>query len=83
MIPKSIETNFDTLTRAFLSKDVALLEVKDKKTGKQEYVIVAVNKEGEGFQLVPFAVMVNEDPFERYDPEFESLEGLNNKITNE
>lgn len=60
--------NFDTLQSAFQNGDVALLECQLKATGESVAVIVAVNRDGEDFGFVPFAMMFNGNPYEMLNP---------------
>lgn len=60
--------NFATLQSAFQNGDVALLECQLKATGESVAVIVAVNREGEEFGFVPFAMMLNGSPYEMLNP---------------
>jgi len=61
-------SNFESIKRAFENGDVALLECQLRSTGEKVAVITAVNREGEEFGLVPFAVMLNGNPYEMLNP---------------
>lgn len=60
--------SFETLKRAFADGSVALLDCLDKTTGKPAAVIVAVHMEDGETSFTPFAMMFDEDPFERFAP---------------
>lgn len=70
--PKTIVTdhqkNFDTLTKAFKSGDVALMDCIENSTGEHVAVICAVGKEGEEFVFTPFCKFFNGNPFELLTP---------------
>lgn len=68
MIPDSYRKNFDTLSRAFSNGDVCLLECRDARGGAAAYVVCAVNRVGEEYELVPCARMFHEDPYETLVP---------------
>lgn len=69
-IPATLLENFKTLGRAFDNEDTALVEMVRKSTGKKVAVICAVstNPENGEYYLAPFAVMINGDPFEMFEP---------------
>jgi hypothetical protein len=68
-LPKGHKANFDTLKRAFEAGHVALLDCRDKKTGKPVAVIVALQQEEDGeIGLVPFARLFDGNPYEELDP---------------
>ena len=60
--------NFETLQEAFVNGDVALMECQLKSTGEPVAVVVAVNREGDEFSFVPFAMMFNGNPYEQLNP---------------
>lgn len=61
--------NFETLRRAFLSGDVALMECQVKATGESVAVICATQEaEGEDTNFVPFAAFFNGNPYELLSP---------------
>lgn len=68
MIPQPYRDNFNTLQRAFDSCDACLLECCEPETGKPAYVICAVNRRDEEFELVPFAQLFDDNPYERLAP---------------
>jgi hypothetical protein len=64
MIPQSHKDNFNTLNRAFTDGAACLLECHDRATGNPVYVICAVNRHGEELELVPFARLFDDNPYE-------------------
>ena len=68
MIPQGYRDNFTTLQRAFDAGDACLLECHEQATGKPAYVICAVNRRGEEFELVPFAQLFDDNPYELLSP---------------
>lgn len=69
-IPDSTRQNFKTILLAIANEDVAIMEVRDMRTGEIGDAIVAVSEEPDGsFMFTPFAFMGREDnPYERYMP---------------
>ena len=68
MIPQTHKDNFDTLIRAFGDGAACLLECHDRKTGSPAYVICAVNRNGSDYELVPFARLFEDSPYESLVP---------------
>jgi hypothetical protein len=68
MIPQPYRDNFNTLHRAFDAGNACLLECHERATGKPAYVLCAVNRRGEEFELVPFAQLFDDNPYERLAP---------------
>lgn len=68
MIPQPYRDNFTTLQRAFRDGAACLLECHERATGDTAYVICAVNRSGEDYQLVPFAQLFDDNPYERHAP---------------
>jgi hypothetical protein len=68
MIPQPYRDNFTTLHRAFDAGDACLLECHEQATGKPVYIICAVNRCGEDYDLVPFAQLFNGNPYEQLLP---------------
>jgi hypothetical protein len=60
--------NFETLQHAFANGDIALMEYQLKTTGEAVAVIVAVNRDGDEFGFVPFAMMFDGNPYELLNP---------------
>lgn len=68
MIPQPHRDNFNTLSQAFGDGAACLLECQDRATGNPVYVICAVNRNGEVYELVPFATLFNDNPYELLSP---------------
>jgi Family of unknown function (DUF6117) len=68
MIPQPHRSNFNTLNQAFKDGDACLLECHDRATGKSVYVICAVNRRSPGYELVPFAQLFDDNPYELLAP---------------
>ena len=68
MIPQPHRDNFNTLYRAFDDGSACLLECNELATGKLVYVICAINRRGEDFELVPFATLFDDNPYELLTP---------------
>lgn len=68
MIPQAYRDNFNILQQAFDAGDACLLECHEQATGKPSYVICAVNHRDEEFELVPFAQLFDDNPYERLAP---------------
>ncbi len=60
--------NFDNLARAFKSGDAALVEVRRVADGVAVAAICAIGRDGESYLITPFAVMVEGNPFDLFDP---------------
>lgn len=62
--------NFEMLQHAFAHGRVALLEVQDRSTGESRAAIVAVNVDPETgeHEFVPFALMIDGNPYEQLNP---------------
>jgi hypothetical protein len=65
MIPQPYRDNFQTLHRAFDAGEACLLECHERVTGKPVYVLCAVNFREEVYELVPFAQLFDDNPYER------------------
>jgi hypothetical protein len=74
MIPQSHRDNFNTLNRAFADGAACLLECYEKATGQPVYVVCAVNRNGPDFELVPFARLFDDNPYELLTPPGEMAE---------
>jgi hypothetical protein len=68
MIPQSYRDNFNSLQQAFGDEAACLLECHERATGRPVYVICAVNRRGPDFELVPFAQLFDENPYELLSP---------------
>ena len=64
------KANFETLRLAFDNHDAAILECRERSTGATRAVVVAVeyHKKTQEFQFVPFAVLIEGDPYAAFDP---------------
>ena len=64
------KANFETLRRAFAHSDAAILECRQRATGAIRAVVVAVEprEKGQEFRFVPFAVLIDGDPYAAFDP---------------
>jgi hypothetical protein len=71
MIPQSHKDNFNALHRAFDDGAACLLECHERTTVKPVYVICAVNRRGEEFELVPFATLFSDNPYDLLSPPLE------------
>jgi hypothetical protein len=71
MIPQPHKDNFNTLQQAFEDGAACLLECHERATGRPIYVICAVNRRGEEFELLPFATLFNDNPYELLSPPME------------
>lgn len=71
MIPQPHFDNFNTLSQAFSDGAACLLECNERASGRPVYVICAVNRSGEEFELVPFATLFNDNPYELLSPPVE------------
>lgn len=68
MIPQPQRDIFNTLNRAFGDGAACLLECYEKATGQPAYVICAVNRHGQQFELMPFARLFDGNPYELLTP---------------
>lgn len=62
--------NFETLCKAFKDGQVALLDVRRKSDGAKVAAVVSVvyNHKTRDYSFTPFAIMVEGNPFELFDP---------------
>ena len=61
--------NFETLRRAILAGDAALLECQLVATGEPVAVICAANRQTRGgAEFVPFATLFSDDPYTLVNP---------------
>jgi hypothetical protein len=61
--------NFNTLQRAFVTGQVALMDVQRVSDGKSVAAIVTVHTDDDGMiNMTPFAIMVEGNPFELFRP---------------
>lgn len=78
MLSEHSRSNFETLKRAFEDGNACLLECTDKKSGKAVAVICAIQNSGDNklpLELVPFAKMFDDNPYEEVDPPEEESDG--------
>lgn len=68
MIPTYDRQNFDELCRAFVAGDVALMEVRRVADQTVVAAICAVSYIDGEYGVTPFAVMVEGNPFDLFDP---------------
>jgi hypothetical protein len=61
MIPQPYRDNFR-------DEAACLLECHDRTTGRSVYVICAVNRRSPDYELVPFAQLFDDNPYERLAP---------------
>jgi hypothetical protein len=63
------KTNFETLRRAFLAGDAALMDCQLAATGEQVAVICAANQQEDGsIAFAPFAMLFNDNPYRLVNP---------------
>ena len=61
--------NFDTLRRAMLAGDAALLECQSIPTGSPVAVVCAANRlAGGGAEFIPLAMLFTENPYRAVNP---------------
>lgn len=66
--PDAFERNFESLTDAGGNGNLMLLEARERATGKLVPLVCAVNFDGSEYEFVPYAVMIDGNPYELYDP---------------
>lgn len=68
-IAKGYKQNFETLRRACVAGDLALLETKNKQSGAIVYAIVACQREDDGeISMVPLAKLFDGNPYDELSP---------------
>jgi hypothetical protein len=68
-IPEPYRRNFETLRRAALQGDLALMEWTDAASGTARYVVCAVGRADNGdYVMTPFGHLCDENPYEIYLP---------------
>lgn len=60
--------NFDTLLEAFKNGDVALLEARRVSDGAVVALVTAIGHEDGEYVMTPFAVMIEGNPYELFEP---------------
>lgn len=68
MITKGYKANFETITKAAKNNDLALVECKDKSTGKTVIAVCAIHVEGQEYVMTPLAKMFDGNPYEELIP---------------
>ena len=68
MIQEGYKTNFETLKRAAAAGDLALVECRDKETGKPVIAVCAVSRIGDDYVFVPLAKMFDGNPYDELEP---------------
>jgi len=68
MIAPGYKANFQTLKRAAVNGDLALMECRDAKTDLPVMVVCAVQRLGDDFQFVPVAKLFSGNPYEEVLP---------------
>ena len=74
MIPQPHRDNFNSLNQAFSDGAACLLECHERATGRPVYIICAVNRSGPDYELVPFARLFDDNPYELLTPPGELLD---------
>jgi hypothetical protein len=74
MIPQPYRDNFHTLQQAFSDGAACLLECHERATGQPVYVLCAVNRSGPDYEMVPFARLFDDNPYELLAPPGELLD---------
>ena len=68
-LPIGHRRNFETLRRAFLTGDAALMECQHRATGEVVAVLCAANRSPDGgAEFVPFAMFFDGNPYEMLNP---------------
>lgn len=66
---KAHSANLDTIMRAAHDSRLALVEVRVKATGEIRAALCAIGDDGQGgYDIVPFALMIDDNPYETLDP---------------
>lgn len=71
-IPDHARTNFNTLLRAAVDGNLALIECADTLTGDPRYVIAAVGRDHRGIVMTPFGHLADGNPYDAYLPPIEN-----------
>ncbi|MBN2579381.1 MAG: hypothetical protein JXB10_10350 [Pirellulales bacterium] len=68
-LSKGYKKNFNTLRRAFLAGDAALMECQLAASGESVAVVCAANRLADGgAEFVPFAMLFSGNPYETINP---------------
>jgi hypothetical protein len=62
------EKNLETLQRAFDNGDAGLAEVRERATGKTRVALCTIHTIDNGYQITPFALMIDGNPYEQLNP---------------
>ena len=65
---EGMKTNFETLKRAAINGDLALVDCFDVITGESLGCIYAINRENNEYEMVPLAIMPYQSLYERVLP---------------
>jgi hypothetical protein len=68
MIPTHYRTSFQTLSHAFSDNAVCLLRCRERATDKPAYVICAVGRPSTDYEIVPFARLFDDNPYDLLAP---------------
>jgi len=68
-LAKGHRANFETLRRAILAGDAALMEFQFTVTGEEVAVVCAASRQHDGtIAFAPFAMLFNDNPYELLNP---------------
>ncbi|MDI6025961.1 DUF6117 family protein [Corticibacterium sp. UT-5YL-CI-8] len=67
-IPDYARTNFNTLLRAAVDGNLALMECADALTGEKRYVIAAGSRDDGDYIFTPFRHLADGNPYDAYLP---------------
>lgn len=67
-IKKGYKANLETLIRAAKNGDLALVECKDKATGKIVVAVCAIGHSNGEYSITPIAKMFDGNPYEELNP---------------
>ena len=67
-IPNHARTNFQTLLRAAMGGDLALMECTEVASGETRYVLCAVGRDDDDYVMTPFGHLAPRNPYEAYIP---------------
>jgi hypothetical protein len=68
-LAKGHRANFETLRKAILAGDAALVECQMAATGQEVAVVCAANRLADGsIEFAPFAMLFNDNPYEMVNP---------------
>lgn len=60
--------NFETLKRACINGDLALVDLQEVATGKSVAGVCAIGFDGKEYNIVPIAIMIAGNPYEMFRP---------------